>query len=145
MKAELKTKPTKNSVNAFIGAIPDDARRRECRTVMQIMKAATGANPRMWGTSIVGFGEYRYKYASGREGDWFVAGFSPRKDQLTLYLMSGLDRQQSILNRLGRYRTGKSCLYLERLSDIDLEVLKELVESSVRRMESLREDGAAGP
>lgn len=129
--AELKTKPTTASVKAFIDAIPDDTRRRECRTVLQIMKAATGATPRLWGTSIVGFGEQHYKYASGREGDWFIAGFSPRKQDLTLYLSSGFDRQQSILARLGRYRTGKSCLYLKRLSDVDLAVLKELVENAM--------------
>ena len=131
--AELKTKPTTGSVKAFIDAIPDDTRRRECRTVMQIMKAATGATPRLWGTSIVGFGEQHYKYESGREGDWFIAGFSPRKQDLTLYLSSGFNRQQSILARLGRYRTGKSCLYLKRLSDVDLAVLKELVESAIKQ------------
>lgn len=132
--AELKTKPTVKSVKAFIDAIPNDTRRRECRTVLQIMKSATGATPRMWGTSIVGFGEQHYKYESGREGDWFIAGFSPRKQDLTLYLTPGLGRNQSILERLGRYRTGKSCLYLKRLSDIDLDVLRELVETSVRQV-----------
>ena len=95
------------------------------------MKAATCATPRLLCTSIVGFGEQHYKYASGREGDWFIAGFSPRKQDLTLYLSSGFDRQQSILARLGRYRTGKSCLYLKRLSDVDLAVLKELVENAM--------------
>ena len=131
--AELKTKPTKNSVKAFIDAIPDGTRRRECRTVIGIMKAATGAAPKMWGTSIVGFGDHHYKYESGREGDWFLAGFAPRKDQLTLYLSSGFDGRDSILKRLGRYRTGKSCLYLKKLSDVDLDVLKELVENSVAK------------
>ena len=131
--AELKTKPTNDSVKKFIDAIPDDTRRRECRTVIGIMKAATGAAPKMWGTSIVGFGDHHYKYESGREGDWFLAGFSPRKDQLTLYLSSGFDGRDSILKRLGRYRTGKSCLYLKKLSDVDLDVLKELVENSVAK------------
>ena len=129
--AELKTKPTNSSVKAFIDAIPDDTRRRECRTVIGIMKAATGAAPKMWGTSIVGFGDQHLRYESGRELDWFLAGFSPRKGQLTLYLSSGFDRRESILKRLGRYRTGKSCLYLKKLSDVDLDVLKELVEDTV--------------
>jgi hypothetical protein len=131
--AELKTKPTGESVKAFIDAIPDETRRRDCRALVQIMKTATGAAPRLWGPSIVGFGDYHYKYASGREGDWFMVGFSPRKQDLTLYLAIGFDRQQSVLKRLGRYRTGKSCLYIKRLSDIDLDVLRELVENSVRK------------
>jgi hypothetical protein len=127
MKADLKTKATKASVKDFIDAIPDETRRKECRTVMQIMRAAAGVAPRMWGSSIVGFGDYHYKYASGREGDWFVVGFSPRKSQLTLYLSSGIDRQRPLLKQLGPHGTGKGCLYLKRLSDVDLDVLKTLV------------------
>jgi hypothetical protein len=92
-----------------------------------VMKQATRAKPEMWGPSIVGFGSYRYPYGSGREGEWFLTGFSPRKQNLTLYIMPGFDRYRSLMDRLGRHTTGKSCLYVKRLSDLDLDVLKELV------------------
>ena len=131
MKAELKTRATAASVNEFIDAIPDESRRKECRTIIQIMRAATGAAPRMWGSSVVGFGDHHYKYASGREGDWFVVGFSPRKSQLTLYLSSGTDRHRPLLRRLGPHGTGVGCLYVKRLADVDLDVLKAIVEEAV--------------
>jgi hypothetical protein len=134
LKADLKTKATKASVKDFIDAIPDETRRKECRTILQIMRAATGVAPRMWGSSVVGFGDYHYKYASGREGDWFVVGFSPRKSQLTLYLTSGIDRHRPLLNRLGPHGTGKGCLYLKRLSDVDVTVLEALVDEAVSFM-----------
>lgn len=129
--ADLKTAPTGASVTAFIDAIPDEQRRRDCRAVMKIMKAATGASPRMWGPSIVGYGKYHYKYASGREGDWFLAGFSPRKNDLTLYIMSGFDGHAELMQKLGRHKTGSSCLYLKKLDDVDLKVLDTLVRRSV--------------
>ena len=132
--AELKTQPTDASVSDFIAAIPDETRRQDCRTVAEIMKNATHSDPKMWGPSIVGFGHYRYKYQSGREGDWFLAGFSPRKSALTLYIMAGFDRYDSIMARLGKYKTGKSCLYISKLSDVDLDVLRELVDESVKHM-----------
>lgn len=134
MKAELKTKATGRSVGAFLGGIENPERRRDCRTVLQILKAATKAQPTMWGAGIVGFGTYRYKYASGREGDWFQAGFSPRKDSLTLYLMSGLQGQEALLKRLGRHKTGKGCLYIKRLADVDVAVLKKLVAATVKQV-----------
>lgn len=130
--AELKTQPTDVSVGDFIAAIPDETRREDCRTVVEIMKNATHSDPKMWGPSIVGFGHYHYKYESGREGDWFLAGFSPRKSALTLYIMAGFDRYDGIMARLGKYKTGKSCLYVKKLSDIDLDVLRELVDESVK-------------
>jgi hypothetical protein len=130
--AELKTKPTAASVAAFIDSITDDTRREDCRTVLRLMKNATRAQPRMWGPSIVGFGSYHYKYDSGREGDWFEAGFSPRKNDLTLYLMSGLDPLAGLLATLGRHKTGKSCLYIKRLADVNLEVLEETIVASVK-------------
>jgi hypothetical protein len=102
---------------------------------VEIMKRATKAEPRMWGAAIVGFGDYRYKYASGREGDWFLAGFSPRKRDLTLYIVAGFDRYASLMARLGKHSTGKSCLYVKRLADIDTVVLEELVTESVRHMQ----------
>ncbi len=135
--AELKTKRINRSVTAFLDAIPDPGRRRDCRAVLRIMKDATKATPRMWGTSIVGFGSYHYRYASGREGDWFVAGFSPRKQSLTLYVMSGFARYDDLMGRLGTHTTGKSCLYIKRLEDVDLGVLRQLVRESVRHVATL--------
>ena len=133
--AELKTQPTNESVKDFIDGIADERRRRDCRTVMKIMKRVTKAAPKMWGSSIVGYGSYHYRYASGREGEWFTAGFSPRAQSLTLYIMSGFRQYASLLKKLGKHTTGKSCLYIKRLDDIDLEVLEELIERSVRHVE----------
>ena len=132
--AELKTTQTNASVEAFLGAIADDTRRQDCRTVLKIMKQATKAEPKMWGASMVGFGSYHYKYASGREGDWFLTGFSPRKTDLTLYIMTGFTRYDALMGKLGKYKTGKSCLYIKRLADIDLSVLEELIQESVKHV-----------
>ncbi len=130
--AELKTSKTQASVSAFLNAIPDLARRKDCKTVLALMKAATGAPPKMWGSAIVGFGDMRCTYASGREIDWFLTGFSPRKDSLTLYLMPGLDAHAALLGKLGKHKTGKSCLYIKKLSDVDPVVLKRLVGDAVK-------------
>lgn len=132
--AELKTKPTDASVRAFIDGVADDRRRQDCLTLVDILREATGAEPTMWGQSIVGLGHYHYKYASGREGDWFLVGFSPRKQDLALYIMAGLSRYPSLMAKLGRHKTGKSCLYVRRLADVDLDVLRELVRESVADM-----------
>lgn len=132
--AELKTKPTDNSVRDFIAAIEDEDRRRDCQAVLEIMQEATGERSRIWGSGMVGFGGYHYKYASGREGDWFLTGFAPRKNDLTLYIMPGFDRFEALMKKLGKHKTGKSCLYIKRLSDIDPAVLKELVADSVAYM-----------
>lgn len=129
--AELKTKPTHSSVEEFFRAIPDEARRLDCLEVARIMEAATGSQPKMWGPSIVGFGDYRYKYESGREGEWFLTGLSPRKKDLTLYIMPGFDRYEDLMSKLGRFKTGKSCLYLRQLDDVDKEVLTVLIRESV--------------
>jgi len=129
---ENKTRKTKASVTAFINGIADEARRKDCRAVLKLMKNATGAPPRMWGPSIVGFGDLRYKYDSGREGDWFLAGFSPRKDSLTLYLVPGLHAHAARLQSLGKYKAGKSCLYIKRLSDVDQTVLQQLIADGVK-------------
>jgi len=133
--AELKTQPTGKSVKDFIDGIKDDARRRDCRTIMKIMRKATKARPKMWGGNIVGYGKYRYKYASGREGEWFTAGFAPRAQNVTLYIMSGFGEYQTLMKKLGKHTKGKSCLHIKRLEDIDLTVLEELVERSVRHVE----------
>lgn len=129
--ADAKTIPTGESVDDYIAAIDDEGVRADCGTLIEIMGRATGAEPRMWGPSIVGFGTYHYKYASGREGDWPLTGFAPRKRNLTLYIMAGFDRYGDLMRKLGKHKTGKSCLYVNRLSDIDLDVLDELVRASV--------------
>ena len=130
--AELKTKPTGRSVKKFLDGIRDKARREDCYTILRLMKRATRAEPKMWGPSIVGFGTYHYKYASGREGDWPVAGFSPRKQSLTLYLISCEGRHSALLRKLGKHKTSKACLYIQRLAEVDLRVLAELINQSVR-------------
>jgi len=130
--AELKTRRTGASVGEFLSRTPDPARRRECRALIRMMRAITGAPPRMWGPSMVGFGRYHYRYASGREGDWFVTGFSPRKRDLTIYLMGGFSRLGPLLRQLGPHKTGVSCLYLRSLSDVDQRVLKRLLRESAR-------------
>ena len=131
--AELKTKVTKKSVAGFIAALRDPGQRRDSRTLLQMFKQATKKRPRMWGSSIVGFGDYRYKYGSGREGDWFVAGFSPRKQALTLYCILGFKRETALMRRLGKYKTGMGCLYIRRLDDVDTGVLKRLIQRAVRQ------------
>ena len=137
-KAELKTKPTKQTVSAFIGAIEDPARRKECRAVAALMKKVTKASPKMWGGAIVGFGDIHLKYASGRELDWFKVGFSPRKQSLTLYLMPGSEKYAELLARLGKVKAGKGCVYVNRLEDIDVGVLERLVRESAVQAEKHR-------
>jgi Domain of unknown function (DU1801) len=134
--AKLKTQKTNASVSAFLKGIADDVRRKDCQTLVRIMKAAVGTAPKMWGSSIVGFGHYHYKYASGRENDGFLAGFSPRKQDLTIYLMSGIDRHDTLLTRLGKFKTAKSCLYIKRLADVDMSVLEALIAESVKHMKA---------
>jgi hypothetical protein len=136
--AEPKTQPTTASAEAFIDALDDEQRRRDCRMLLKLMRQATGAPPVMWGGSIIGFGTYRQTYANGKTGDWPVIGFSPRKNDLTVYLMPGFERWQPLLDKLGRHKTGKVCLYLKRLADVDPGVLTELIESSVQGMADRR-------
>jgi hypothetical protein len=132
--AELKTKPNEESVIDFLQSVPDERKREDSFAILELMKEVTGQEPKMWGDSIIGFGNYHYKYASGREGDWFVTGFSPRKQNLTLYIMSGFDEYEALLKKLGKYKTGKSCLYVNRLADVDMAVMKELIRKSVAHM-----------
>ncbi len=135
--AELKTKPNEQSVEAFLNSVEDEKKRQDCLTILEIMKQITKAAPQMWGTSMVGFGTYHYKYESGREGDWFVAGFSPRKQNLTLYIMAGFSRYDELLSKLGKFKTGKSCLYINKIADVDLPTLKELITQSVAYVSTL--------
>ena len=132
--AELKTKKTKASVAAFLDKIADEQRRKDCQTVLNLMKQATGEEPKMWGSSIVGFGTYHYRYASGREGDWPIIGFSPRKTDLTLYIMPGFEKFESLMAKLGKYKTGVSCLYIKKLDDVEIPVLKKLIAKSVEQV-----------
>lgn len=132
--AENKTKPTKVSVTAFINSIEDKQKRLDARKVAAMMREATGSRARMWGSNIVGFGEYHYQYDSGREGDFLITGFSPRKQALTLYVIPGFRHFEPLMNKLGKYKTGKSCLYIKRLADVDEKVLKQLIVGSVNHM-----------
>jgi hypothetical protein len=131
--SDLKTQPTAASVEAFLAAVPDE-RRGDCDTLIALLRRVTGEEPRMWGPSMVGFGSYHYRYESGREGDWFLAGFSPRKKELTVYVVAGFEGSEELLARLGRHKVGKSCLYLRSLADVDLAALEELVRRSVEEI-----------
>jgi hypothetical protein len=129
--AELKTKPTNQSVIAFLDSIADEQKRKDSYTIVKLMQQATKAKPKLWGSSSIGFGSYHYKYASGREGDWMLVGFAPRKQNLTLYLMAGFDGYEQLLKKLGKHKLGKGCLYINKLEDVDVKALKELVKQSV--------------
>lgn len=133
-KSELKTKQTEASVEDFLNGIEDEKRREDCKKISAMMEKATGAKPKMWGAAIVGFGTYRYKYASGREGDWMETGFSPRKANLSLYLTSGEPMDAGLLEKLGKHKTGMGCLYIKRLSDVDEKVLEKLIKKSVENI-----------
>jgi hypothetical protein len=136
--AELKTKPTSESVTDFLGRVKDEQRRKDCLAVADMMRRATGVEPKMWGSSVVGFGRYAYRYPSGHSGEAIVTGFSPRKTDLTLYLMCGLGVKTGLLSKLGKFKSGKSCLHLKRLSDVDVNVLQELIDESVKAMAKQR-------
>ena len=125
--AELKTRKTTASVSAFVSRIGDEQRRKDARAVLAMMRESTKSKPSMWGSSIVGFGRLHYKYASGREGEWFRVGFAPRKDALTLYLCGGLAAQRDLLEKLGKFKMGGGCLYVKSLADVDQRVLKRLI------------------
>ena len=128
--AEPKTKKNTTSIEDFLNAVEDPKKREDSFAIHEIMKEVTGDEGSMWGASIVGYGSYHYVYASGQEGDWMATGFSPRKNALTLYVMSGFDNVDSYLSRLGKFKTGKACLYIKKLEDVDVNVLKELIRES---------------
>ena len=136
--AERKTQQTTASVESFLKGVKDEGRRQDCFRVLEIMKAATKSEPVMWGTSIVGFGRHNYKYESGTTGEWFLVGFSPRKQDLTLYLMSGLERYKDLLKNLGKHKTGRACLYIKRLEDVDQSALKTLIKQSVADIQAMK-------
>lgn len=131
---ENKTQPTEQSVESFLDSVEDERKRVDSYTLLELIGEVTGDKPVMWGSSIIGFGTYHYKYASGREGDFMVTGFSPRKRNLTIYVMPGFDQYEQMLSRLGKYKTGRSCLYVNKLADIDMDVLRELLSAGVEYM-----------
>ena len=131
-KSENKTKPTKVSVTAFINGVENETRRRDAKTLLAMMKKITGEKAKMWGPSIVGFGQYHYKYESGREGDMLLVGFSPRKANLVLYVLGSISENDPLRKKLGKYKNGRSCLYVNKLDDVDLKVLEKLIEKSYK-------------
>ncbi len=129
-KADLKTKENKASVSAFLNAVKDDKKRKDAKQILKFFKEITDQKPKMWGTSIIGFGKYTYKYESGREGVMCKIGFSPRTNALTLYVDAGSPRLTKLMAELGKYKTGKSCLYIKKLEDVNEEILKKIITSS---------------
>ena len=134
--AENKTVPTDSDVMEFLNNVENERRRQDSLVVLEMMREVTGEEPQMWGSSIVGFGSYHYKYESGREGDMPLTGFSPRKQALTLYIMAGFEQYDELMAKLGKHTTGAACLYIKRLSDIDMDVLRELVTKSYAHMQA---------
>jgi len=132
--AELKTKLNKSSVEKFLNGVKDEQKRLDSFKIMNMMKKITKEEPKMWGPSIVGFGSYHYKYESGHEGDMCIAGFSPRKNALTVYIMPGFDKFENLMKKLGKYKTGRSCLYIKRLEDVDLNILEKIISGSYKYM-----------
>ena len=136
----MKTVANKNSVNDFLNWVVNERKKADGYTLLELMKSVTGEEPIMWGDSIIGFGRYHYRYRSGREGEWFLTGFSPRVQNLTLYIMSGFDEYEQLLHQLGKYKTGKSCLYINKLTDVDMTVLEKLIYRSVKHVSGLNQD-----
>lgn len=134
---ELKTKVNKASVTKFLDSLPDEAKRTDSYTLVKMLRTATKTEPKMWGSSIVGFGDYHYVGKSGREGDWFVAGMSPRKQTLTLYMLGGWEYHAELLAKLGKHSLGKGCLYIKRLDDVSVPVLKRLMAEALKRAKKL--------
>ncbi|HEY2726463.1 MAG TPA: DUF1801 domain-containing protein [Parafilimonas sp.] len=128
--AELKTKKTEDSVNNFLNTIEDETKRRDCIAIIEMMNQVISLPPKMWGTSIIGFGSYHYKYESGHEGDMCLIGFSPRKQNIAMYGLGVADRNKELLEKLGKHKTGKGCLYINKLSDINVDVLKKIIKAS---------------
>jgi len=129
--AELKTRPSNADVGQFLNTISDPVKQKDARVILQMMQDITAEKPILWGPGIIGFGELHYHYKSGREGDWFITGFSPRKQALTFYFMDGAENHSELLTRLGKHKRGVGCLYVKRLADIEMDVLRELITKSV--------------
>ena len=134
--AKLKTQINDGKVTDFLKNVENEKWQTDSYAILDLMKEVTGEEPKMWGTSIIGFGSYHYKYESGREGDWFTVGFSPRKQNLSLYIMSGFSEYDALLAKLGKHKTGKSCLYVNKIEDVDQDVLKALIKQSVAHVKA---------
>jgi len=137
MVAELKTKPNRKSVDNFLERIEPEEKRKDCKKLKAMMERVTGEKAVMWGEEIVGFGSYHYKYTSGREGDWMLCGFSPRKQNISVYIMSGFEGAENLLTKLGKHKKSVSCLYIKRLEEIDELVLEEIIKKSVEKLKLL--------
>ena len=137
--AELNTRQTQASVAKFLATVKDEGTRKDCLVLAKMMAQATGSKPKMWGSAIVGFGSCHLRYASGRELDWFTTGFSPRKQNLTLYVMGGFAQYGTLLKKLGKHSLGKGCLYIKRLDDVHLPTLKKLIQQSVKDAPKIQE------
>ncbi len=135
--AELKTKKTNASVTAYLNAIADNQKRADCKAIGKIMRDVTGKAPKMWGESIVGYDSYDCKYASGREGTWPICGFSPRTPNISIYIMAGFSEFEKLMKKLGKHKTGRSCLYIKKLEDVDQKVLRDLITGSVKAMRKM--------
>lgn len=135
--AELKTKPNDASVIDFLDTIEDETKRDDSYEIMNMMQEVTGDQPKMWGGAIIGYGTYHYKYASGREGDWMKIGFSPRKQNISIYLMAGVEQHPELLEKVGKYKNGKSCFYIKKLDDVDRDILRQLMVASLKRIEEI--------
>ncbi len=129
--SDLKTKPNDKNVEEYLQKIENPTKREDSFKILELMREVSNEEPKMWGDSIIGFGSYHYKYESGREGDWFITGFATRKQNVTLYIMSGFDKHEDLLKKLGKYKTGKSCLYINKLKDINFRILREIVSKSI--------------
>lgn len=132
--AELKTKENNGSVDAFLNSVQDEKKRNDCHAILKMMKGITKLDPKMWGPAIVGFGSYHYKYASGHEGDAPLIGFSPRKANISLYLMCGLHADKTLFEKLGKHKMGKGCLYIKSMNDVDAKILKQIIEISIEAL-----------
>ncbi len=142
--ADNKTKKNRKSVRKFLDAVEPEHRRKDAWELCKLMESLTGEKPCLWGDSIVGFGDYHYEYQSGRKGEWFLSGFSPRKASLTLYIMAGFSLYDDLMDKLGKFKTGRSCLYVNRLNDIDRKVLRRLIKASVSQMRKLDKKNRGG-
>jgi uncharacterized protein DUF1801 len=135
-QANNKTIANKSSVADFVRSIDDEQKRSDCKEIMKMMAAASGKRAKMWGANIIGYGQYHYKYESGREGDSMRVGLSPRTNNISIYIIPGFGKYQSLLEKLGKYKTGKSCLYIKRLDDVNIKVLQKIIEDSLRVMKA---------
>ncbi|HVG58703.1 MAG TPA: DUF1801 domain-containing protein [Hyalangium sp.] len=139
--AEVKTKKTVASVDDFLAKVSPERKRKDAIAICELMKKVTKLEPKMWGTSMVGFGDYHYKYATGHEGDMFIVGFSPRKQNLTLYVMPGIGNYGEFLSKLGKFKTGKTCLYINSLDDVDVPTLQALIKRAFADMKKMYKSG----